>query len=274
MVIKYVFRALLFIGITSEIVIFISVNIFSVSVGQWLLLPLFLIFFALILLFAGMIVEWKKARSWPIALTNAAKIFGVPRKPLAMLVSEIYSFASVLQIFRVSDSKAEVDIYPGYKNLRTVIFFILGLVIVEMVVVHFALRSDFWRYLFLALSLYATLLLIGFYNSMKYNAHDVTKSGIVVRHGRRFICEIPWQNISAIKNISPGQGGNLVVNKQGEARIPVLSEVNVRIELEPPVQAEDLYLGIVDICAVEIYCDEGKKFVDEVSAYGKAAGET
>ena len=36
MVIKYVFRALLFIGITSEIVIFISVNIFSVSVGQWL----------------------------------------------------------------------------------------------------------------------------------------------------------------------------------------------------------------------------------------------
>ena len=56
MVIKYVFRALLFIGITSEIVIFISVNIFSVSVGQWLLLPLFLIFFALILLFVGMIV--------------------------------------------------------------------------------------------------------------------------------------------------------------------------------------------------------------------------
>ena len=109
---------------------------------------------------------------------------------------------------------------------------------------------------------------------MKYNAHDVTGSGVIVRHGKRFICEIPWQNISAIKNISPGQGGNLVVNDQGEARIPVLSEVNVRIELEPPVQAEDLYFGIVDICAVEIYCDEGEKFVDEVSAYGKAAGRT
>ena len=98
--IKYIFRALLFMGITSEIIIFLSVNIFSVSVGQWLLLPLFVIFFALILLFAGMIVEWKKARSWPIALTNAAKIFGVPRKPLAMLVSEIYS---LLRSYKYSD---------------------------------------------------------------------------------------------------------------------------------------------------------------------------
>ncbi|MFC2596019.1 MAG: hypothetical protein ACFNZ1_06140, partial [Corynebacterium durum] len=111
MAIKYIFRALLFVGITSEIVIFVSVNIFSVLAGQWLLLPVFVIFFALILLFVGIIMEWKKARSWPIALTNAAKIFGVPRKPLAMLVSEIYSFTSVLQIFRVSDSKAEVDSY-------------------------------------------------------------------------------------------------------------------------------------------------------------------
>jgi hypothetical protein len=274
MVIKYVFRALLFIGITSEIVIFVSANIFSVSVSQWLPLPLLVIFFAFMLLFFGMIVEWKEARSWPIALTNSAEIFGVPRKPLAMLVSEIYSFTSVLHIFRVSDSKAKADSYPGYKNLRTIVFFILGLVIVEMVVVHFALRNDFWRYLFLALSLYSTLLLVGFYNSMKYNAHDVTGSGVIVRHGKRFICEIPWQNISAIKNISPGQGGNLVVNDQGEARIPVLSEVNVRIELEPPVQAEDLYFGIVDICAVEIYCDEGEKFVDEVSAYKKVTGRT
>lgn len=272
--IKSVFRALLFIGIASEFVIFVSANIFSVSVGQWFLLPLIVIFFALILLFTGMIVEWKKARSWPIALTNAAKLFGVPRRPLAMIVSEIYSFTSTLLIFRVSDSEAEVHSYPGYKNLRIVFFFILGLVIVEMVIVHFALRSDFLRYLFLALSLYATLLLIGFYNSMKYNAHDVTKSGVVVRHGKRFICEIPWQNISAIKNVSPGQGGSLVVNEQGEARIPVLSEVNVRIEIEPPVQAEDLYFGIANICAVEIYCDEGKKFVDEVSAYGNVTGKT
>ena len=44
--------------------------------------------------------------------------------------------------------------------------------------------------------------------------------------------------------------------------------------MEPPAQAEDLYLGIVDVYAVEIYCDEGKKFVDEVSAYGKVAGRT
>jgi hypothetical protein len=272
MVIKKVFRAFLFTGITSEIVIFVSANIFSVSVGLWLLIPLVLIFFALILLFTAMIVEWKEVRSWPIALTNVTKTFGVPRKPLAMLVSEMYSFTSFLLIFRGSDSEAEAVSYSGYKNLRTVIFFILGLVLVEIVIVHFALRSDFWRYLFLALSLYATLLLVGFYNSMKYNTHDVTKSGVRIRHGKRFICEVPWQSISAIKHISPGQGGNLVVDDQGEARIPVLSEVNVRIELDPPVQAEDLYLGTVKLCALEIYCDESKNFANEASAYVNAAG--
>lgn len=262
---KTVFRTLLAIGVASEIVVLISAAVSSSFSAWWALVPLVFIAVALVLLFAGMVIDRRKEGSWSVSLSETAERFGVPRKALALLVSEVTSLVSLTKIFRRPFVPAGGQAHTGYKNLRTVVFLILGLVIVEIVVVHLAVPSQFWRLLLLVLSIYALLLLLGFYTSVKASPHILTPRGLELRHGNRFVCEIPWENLSLAKKASPGQGGDVIISEDGEARLPVLSEVNVRLEMQPPVPAEDLHKGRADVSSIEIYCDDRKAFLDSVA---------
>lgn len=262
---KTMFRTLLVLGIISEIaVVTLSATSSSLS-GWWLLAPVSVIAVAFLLLFAGMVMDRRKKGSWSLSLSDTAERFGVPRLALALLVSEISSLWSLTKIFTRPSSTAGVDAHPGYKNLRTVVTVIVGLVIVEIIVIHLAVPSQFWRILLLVLSIYALLLLIGFYTSIKVNPHLLTPRGLEIRRGHRFLCEIPWQNLARAQKVGPGQGGDIIINEDGEVRLPVLSEVNVRLEMEPPVSAQDLHKGRVDVTAVEIYCDDRNSFLDSVA---------
>jgi hypothetical protein len=262
---RTVFRTLLAIGITSEIAVLIFAAVSSSLSGWWVLVPLAVIAVALVLLFAGMVMDRRKKGSWSVSLSETAERFGVPRKALALLISEINSLGSITKIFKRSFVPAGGEAHTGYKNLRTVVFLILGLVIVEITVVHLAVPSQFWRLLLLVLSIYALLLLLGFYTSVRANPHILTPRGLELRHGSRFVCEIPWENLALAKKAGPGQGGDIIISEDGEARLPVLSEVNVRLEMEPPVPAEDLHKGRVDVSSIEIYCDDRKAFLDSVA---------
>lgn len=261
---KTVFRTLLAIGVASEIVVLIFAAVSSSFSAWWAVVPLAFIVVAVVLLFAGMVVDRRREGSWPVSLPKTADRFGVPRKALALVVSEVTSLGSLTQIFRRPLVPAGGEVHTGYKNLRTVIFLILGLVIVEIAVVHLAVPSQFWRLLLLVLSVYALLLLLGFYTSVKTNPHILTPRGLQLRHGGRFVCEIPWESLSLAKKASPGQGGDVIIGADGEVRLPVLSEVNVRLEMKPPVPAEDLYQGRADVSSIEIYCDDRKAFLDSV----------
>lgn len=252
---RTVFRTLLAIGITSEIAVLIFAAVSSSLSGWWVLVPLAVIAVALVLLFAGMVMDRRKKGSWSVSLSETAERFGVPRKALG----------SITKIFKRSFVPAGGEAHTGYKNLRTVVFLILGLVIVEITVVHLAVPSQFWRLLLLVLSIYALLLLLGFYTSVRANPHILTPRGLELRHGSRFVCEIPWENLALAKKAGPGQGGDIIISEDGEARLPVLSEVNVRLEMEPPVPAEDLHKGRVDVSSIEIYCDDRKAFLDSVA---------
>lgn len=262
---KTVFRALLALGVISEIaVVTLSATLSSFS-GWWVLAPISVIAVAFMLLFVGMTMGRRKKGSWSVSLSHTADRFGVSRVALALLVSEISSLWSLTKIFTRPSSPAGADAHPGYKNLRTVVTLIVVLVIVESIVIHLAVPSQFWRILLLVLSIYALLLLIGFYTSIKVNPHLLTPRGLEIRRGHRFVCEIPWENLARAKKAGPGQGGDIIINEDGEARLPVLSEVNVRLEMEPSVLAEDLHKGRVYVTAVEIYCDDRNSFLDSVA---------
>lgn len=262
---KAVFRTLLALGIISEIaVVTLSVTSSALS-GWWVLAPISVIAVAFMLLFVGMAMDRRKKGSWSVSLSGTADRFGVPRLALALLVSEISSLGSLTKVFARPSSPAGFDAHPGYKNLRTVVILIVALVIVESIVVHLAVPSQFWRILLLVLSIYALLLLIGFYTSIKVNPHLLTPRGLEIRRGHRFVCEIPWENLARVEKAGPGQGGDIIITEDGEVRLPVLSEVNVRLEMEPPVSAEDLHKGRVDVTAVEIYCDDRNSFLDSVA---------
>lgn len=262
---KTVFRTLLALGVISEIaVVTLSVTSSGLS-GYWVLAPISVIAVAFMLLFVGMATDRRKKGSWSVSLSETAERFGVPRLALALLVSEISSLGSLTKVFTRLSSPAGFDAHPGYKNLRTVVTLIVALVIVESIVIHLAVPSQFWRILLLVLSIYALLLLIGFYTSIKVNPHLLTPRGLEIRRGHRFVCEIPWENLARAKKAGPGQGGDIIINEDGEVRLPVLSEVNVRLEMDPPVSAEDLHKGRVDVTAVEIYCDDRNSFLDSVA---------
>lgn len=262
---KTVFRTLLALGVISEIAVVTLSATSSALSGWWVLAPISVIAVAFMLLFVGMAMDRRKKGSWSVSLSETADRFGVPRVALALLVSEISSLWSLTKIFTRPSSPAGADAHPGYKNLRTVVTLIVVLVIVESIVIHLAVPSQFWRILLLVLSIYALLLLIGFYTSIKVNPHLLTPRGLEIRRGHRFVCEIPWENLARAKKAGPGQGGDIIINEDGEARLPVLSEVNVRLEMEPSVLAEDLHKGRVYVTAVEIYCDDRNSFLDSVA---------
>lgn len=264
---KVIFRSLLASALISEIVVFSLVNTSPGVSGWWFLLPITLIAAALFILFR---VMWRDCHhsggSWASSLSITAPKFGMPRKVLALIVSEVSSLTSALNIFSSSGNpKRNREFYTVHKNLRTVIFVVLGLSAVEISVVHLAVPSKFWRYLFLAISIYAVVLLTGFYASVRDRPHFMTPQGLVIRYGKRLICEIPWLHLTSAKSVGAGQGGDITVDGNGHLRIPVLSEVNVRLEVDPSVPVEDLYKGRVKASSIEIYCDDKESFLQDVA---------
>ena len=261
---KIIFRALLVAGVLGDVLL-VCVALGGGLSGVWLACPLSLTLAALGVLYGGMVADRRRLGSWALSLSETAERFGVPRKALSLQVAEVQSLWSVIGICRGSLSTIEGEVHSGYTGLRSVVDCIVGLGVVEIVVVHLAVPSDLWRLILFVVSVYANILLLGFYFSVKMNPHIVAAHGVVVRNGTRFVCEIPWANLVRVYPARPGSGGDLVINEHGVARVPVLSEVNVRIDIDPPVAAQDVHKGVSDLSAIELYCDDGQAFIDAVN---------
>ncbi|KAA0881533.1 MULTISPECIES: hypothetical protein [Corynebacterium] len=260
---KSVFRAILFTAIIFEGVLFLLMNVVSGLPGWVFLLPLVVMVAAFLLLFGGMWQDYlRNGRSWAASLSETAKKFGVPRKILALLVSEVGSLIAAFAFFRPQKNvDSEVRAFTVHRNLRTVVFMILALSVVEISIVHFAISNALWRYLLLVISVYAVVLLSGFYVTVRDHPHLITPQGLVLRNGRRLICEIPWSQLRHASSVTAGEGGDIAIDEDGNLRVPVLSEVNVRLEVDSQVVAEDLYKGLMTVFSIEIYCDDKDAFL-------------
>lgn len=263
---KLIFRGVLVTVLVSEAVLLILKRIKPEVSNLWFLAPIILLAVALFVLFSGMWRDYRRSgNSWAASLTITSKRFGVPRKALAFLVAEVSSLASVFSLFRpVRSSSSDDQIYTAYRNLRTLIFAILGVSVAEIIIVHLAVSNDFWRYLVVAVSIYAVVLLCGFYASIRNRPHLLTSRGIVIRYGKRLTCEIPWSHLKSISYVGAGNGGDITVDENGQLRIPVLSEVNLRLEVEPQVVVEDLQKGLMKVSSIELYCDEKEQLMEDI----------
>lgn len=260
---KIIFRAILVTAIILEVVLILLMNVVS-GLPDWVfLLPLAVVVAALLLLFGGMRQDYlRNGRSWAASLSETSKNLGVPRKILALLVSEVSSLIAAFTFFRLQKNvDSEVRSFTVHKNLRTVVFMVLALSIVEIGIVHFAISNTFWRYFLLVISVYAVVLLSGFYVTVRDQPHLITPQGLVLRIGRRLTCEIPWSHLRQTSSVTAGEGGDVAIDEDGNLRVPVLSEVNVRLEVDSPVVAEDLYKGLMMVSSIEIYCDDKDAFL-------------
>lgn len=138
------------------------------------------------MLFIGMWRDYHRCgNSWATSLTVTSQRFGVPRKALAFLVAEVSSLISVFGPFSpIKGFSPEGQIYTGYRNLRTIIYALLSVSVVEVIVVHLAVSNDFWSSLILVVSIYAIALLFGFYASVRNQPHVLTSRGILIRYGK------------------------------------------------------------------------------------------
>ncbi|WP_337448607.1 hypothetical protein [Corynebacterium pseudokroppenstedtii] len=264
---KAAFRVLVAGALISEIAVLVLVNTGVGLAGWWALIPIGAVGVALSLLYGSMWRDYRNDEgSWAASLSTTARRFGIPRKALALLVSEVGYLVSAPSIFRpFSGTPDGSRVYTVHKNLRALVFMVLGLSVVEITVVHLAVSHRFWRYLFLIISIYAVILLSGFYASVRNRPHFVTHQGVVIRYGKRLICEIPWSHLRSAKPISAGQGGDITLDENGHLRVPVLSEVNVKLEVEPPVLVEDLHKGCIRASSIEIYCDDRDSFLNDLN---------
>ncbi|MCQ9129200.1 hypothetical protein JY510_11715, partial [Corynebacterium amycolatum] len=98
---KIVFRAMLGAAIIFEGVLFLLMNVVSGLPGWVFLLPLAVVVAAFLLLFGGMWQDYlRNGRSWASSLSETSKKFGVPRKILALLVSEVGSLLAAFTFFK------------------------------------------------------------------------------------------------------------------------------------------------------------------------------
>ena len=260
---KIIFRVVLVTAIIFEGVLFLLMNVVSGLPGWVFLLPLAVVVAALLLLFGGMRQDYlRNGKSWAASLSETSKKLGVPRKILALLVSEVGSLKAAFAFFRPQKNvDSEVGAFTVHKNLRTVVFMILALSVVEISIVHFAISNTFWRYFLLVISVYAVVLLSGFYVSVRDQPHLITPQGLVLRNGKRLTCEIPWSHLRHASSVKAGEGGDVAIDEKGNLRVPVMSEVNVRLEVDSEVVAEDLYKGLMMVSSIEIYCDDKDAFL-------------
>lgn len=267
---KIFFRTFIALAVVSEIALLILARVSGGVSSLCFLVPIVFIVIALLVLFIGM---WRDYRhydsSWPVSLTETAGKFGVPRQALALLVSEIGSLTAAVGVLRVPKAAQQgTKRYSTHGNLRTVVAVIVGLSVVEMSVVHLAVPNGFWRYLVLAVSIYAVILLCGFYGAIRSRPHLVTPEGITIRYGKRLTCNVPWGQVKRVRSTRAGQGGDISIDHNGSLRVPVLSEVNVSIEVEPEVVVEDLHKGLLLASTIEFYCDDRDTFLEDCAAHG------
>lgn len=216
------------------------------------------------LLSAMLIVILRSAHtsSWAEATDVASEKFGVPRKAMALWISEIALLAALLPRSKKSTHSGRE--FSSHGPLHALMWAMITLSLVETTVVHLAIRVPWVRWLVFAVSVYALFILIGFYCVSVGNPHRVSVSHIEVKSGGRLAVNIPRGSLSSWGQCSPGAGGSIAV-ASGTMRVPVLSQVNTYIETTQPVIAKDISLGKVEVSRIEFYTDGRSELLAELA---------
>ncbi|WPF66165.1 MULTISPECIES: hypothetical protein [unclassified Corynebacterium] len=252
---KALFRTVLLGAIAGEILL-VTLTLTNHSPPAWtFLLVLGFILSALAFPLSWLLLTAHRERDWLVAIDATASRFGLPRKALSYWVSEILMLGGFAR-------KRPGGATFGYSGpLRTIVWAISALVIVEIVVVHLVLPSATWRVILAVLSVYGLMVLLGFYASLRQQPHSLTEEALILRSGHRFELAIPRNLIARSGAQRPGDGANISVDEAGLCRLPILNQVNTVVELAEPARARDLFLGEVEVRRVEFSCDEREELL-------------
>lgn len=288
---KYLVRIILLVAVALEIVLVACEVCTDISLpGVLLLVPCFLVALFLAVLGVALLRNVSASGCWARAVTVTSRTLGVPRQPVALLVIEVHSLLSILGLGRGRNLvRQDVTCFSYHRSLRPVVYGVSALTIVEVVVVHLAVSALVWRWVLAVAGVYGLAMMVGFYRSLTSTPHCISSEGVQVHSGHRLTCVIPWEDIESVSLASPGAGGSISVRPEksiaGEAhagetsigecndverytvRIPVFSQVNLRLSLYEPVVVRDVLRGEYRVSALELYADDRTGFHSAVSQH-------
>ncbi|WP_018025076.1 hypothetical protein [Corynebacterium ulceribovis] len=226
--------------------------------AEWFAVPAVLFAGILALVFVQLPIA-RRTHSWPAAIDSVAARTGFPRIALAMAVSEVTMLRNLVAGSNSSKSPNE-GIFSSHSPLKPVVYAIGGLTVVEMIAVHLLLAEHWSKWVVLVVSLYGLVMLVGFYRALGRHPHLVSEEVITLRGGYRTTISIPRSALASVAECSPGEGGALKV-ADGAARMPVLSDVNVRLTTRRPVTLSDLFQGEHQVSTIDVHVDDRAGFI-------------
>lgn len=254
------FRSIAILCIAIEVAIIICISV-GLDVPTALVFVPLVGIVGLLCVLLGTLLFFTVREGWIRSAQLVSERFSLPYKPIAFWVYEISTLVSLIR--RRRRSSGEVHIFSYSSSLRPVVFSLAALSVVELVVVHLAITVVWLKWTIFGLSVYAVVALIGFYRANSVNGHCITPCLLEIRNGDRLIVDVSREDVEGFGRCSPGSGGSVSV-KEGVARIPVMSQVNVYIETSCPVTVKDLFSADRNARRVEFFVDDPNEFLERL----------
>lgn len=251
------FRTLIIIVLLVEAVLLAARFTGAAVPGPVLLIPAALLAGYLVALGIGTLRRSRRAGIAP-AIGEVAGASGIPRRALAYLIHEVLMLRGLIS--RRPRPAPGRELFGYHGPLTPVVVMVLVLSIIEITVVHLALPPGVVRVVILVLSIYAVVVLLGFLRSMQVHPHEVAGRVLTIRGGALTRARIPLAGVTGIRRCRPGSGGGVDIGS-GCARIPVLGQVNVRVELAEPAELHHGPTGVHRVDAVEFHVDDPDRLI-------------
>jgi len=197
----------------------------------------------------------------------------MPRRVARFLLLEPRSWASL----RKQRARRRARWSFGYaRGLRPLFVAVLTLTFVELMVLELvlflAVDSAVWRWVSIAVHVYALAWLASFWASFVANPHRVGEECLTLRDGLFSTVVIPFDSIATVATRtrpSPGFGGRTGVQIDEQASCLTLaigSETNVALELAGSLQIDEVHRTGLRRVAVTV--DDPKGFVSALNGRG------
>lgn len=164
------------------------------------------------------------------------------------------------------------ETFTYHQQASPIMWLMVGLILVEVVVLHFVIPWETVRLIVLVLSVYSLIWVIGFIAGFIVHPHLVHENTLVVRHGPKVSLPIPITSIERIevsRHGLPGTRSIRYVSPQTETPAGTLhlsqgGQTNVELTLTRPFDGGEPTRGN-PVGKIHLWVDDHRKLIRDVS---------
>ena len=159
----------------------------------------------------------------------------------------------------------------GYHKRSTMDMLVLLVVLVgpvEALALHLLVPWAWLRWSLLAVEVYGTFWILGFYASLSALPHRIEEAGVRLRYGAFARVFVPYTEIESVGRAvlrAPGGGDGLRAAPEEEAAyFAITGKTNLTLGLKAPQTIEGLFRSVGPVGRIHLWADEPKLFAREL----------